>query len=234
MLVEIIGKQGNEQLITTTRIVAKEFDKEHSNVVRDIETRYKRLAFCGSPQKVVDLANYLFYRHEFVNPHNKQTYVEYYMNRDGFMLLVMGFTGEKALEKKLEFIEAFNEMESALKRIFEERQKWAMERAKSIYARHVLTDAIKDLVADTPNKKFAYPNYTKLIYKAIWGKSPQELRDEHGLTKPSQSLRDCFTEEELNEVARLEGLVSGLLNYGWSYQQIKEFVMHNTNKRIGA
>ena len=38
MLVEIIGKQGNEQLITTTRIVAKEFDKEHSNVVRDIET----------------------------------------------------------------------------------------------------------------------------------------------------------------------------------------------------
>ncbi len=39
----------------------------------------------------------------------------YIMNRDGFSLLVMGFTGKKALDFKLELIEAFNTMESALK-----------------------------------------------------------------------------------------------------------------------
>ena len=37
------------------------------------------------------------------------------MNRDGFSLLVMGFTGEKALNFKIEFIEAFNKMETAMK-----------------------------------------------------------------------------------------------------------------------
>lgn len=39
----------------------------------------------------------------------------YYMNRDGFSLLVMGFTGKKAIEWKIKFINAFNEMEKALR-----------------------------------------------------------------------------------------------------------------------
>ena len=39
----------------------------------------------------------------------------YYMNRDGFSLLAMGFTGKKALEWKLKYIMAFNEMEKQLK-----------------------------------------------------------------------------------------------------------------------
>lgn len=39
----------------------------------------------------------------------------YIMNRDGFSLLVMGFTGEKALRFKLEYIDAFNKMEQAIK-----------------------------------------------------------------------------------------------------------------------
>ena len=37
------------------------------------------------------------------------------MNRDGFSLLAMGFTGKKALQWKLKYIEAFNEMEETLK-----------------------------------------------------------------------------------------------------------------------
>ena len=37
------------------------------------------------------------------------------MNRDGFSLLVMGFTGKEAIEWKLKYIEAFNEMEKKLK-----------------------------------------------------------------------------------------------------------------------
>ena len=39
----------------------------------------------------------------------------YYMNRDGFTLLAMGFTGKKALGFKLKYIEAFNNMEKAIK-----------------------------------------------------------------------------------------------------------------------
>ena len=39
----------------------------------------------------------------------------YDMTRDGFVLLVMGFTGAKALAFKLKYIEAFNEMEATLR-----------------------------------------------------------------------------------------------------------------------
>lgn len=41
--------------------------------------------------------------------------IEFLMDRDGFSLLVMGFTGKKALEWKLKYIDAFNQMEEKLK-----------------------------------------------------------------------------------------------------------------------
>ncbi|HAZ0647756.1 TPA: phage regulatory protein, partial [Enterococcus faecium] len=51
----------------------------------------------------------------YVHPQNKQSYRIIYMNRDGFSLLAMGFTGKKALSFKLQYIEAFNKMEKELK-----------------------------------------------------------------------------------------------------------------------
>ena len=57
----------------------------------------------------------LFIEAEYQHPQNKQFYKEYLLTRDGFSLLVMGFTGSKALEWKLKYIEAFNKMEQALK-----------------------------------------------------------------------------------------------------------------------
>ena len=46
--------------------------------------------------------------------HKGNTYKQYIMTRDGFTLLAMGFTGAKALEFKLKFIDAFNSMETML------------------------------------------------------------------------------------------------------------------------
>ena len=51
----------------------------------------------------------------YVNEQNKQEYPMFIMNRDGFTLLAMGFTGEKAMRFKLDYIAAFNAMEKALK-----------------------------------------------------------------------------------------------------------------------
>ncbi|HCA4696061.1 TPA: ORF6C domain-containing protein, partial [Enterococcus faecium] len=57
----------------------------------------------------------LFWEDTYVHPQNKQSYRIIYMNRDGFSLLAMGFTGKKALSFKLQYIEAFNKMEKELK-----------------------------------------------------------------------------------------------------------------------
>jgi len=113
--------------------------------------------------------------------------------------------------------------EQALVKLAEEHQKWEIERAKGIVIRHVLTDTIKMKVADSPHKRFVYPNYTKLIYKTLFGKPFNELKSQYGI-KGKESLRDYLTSEELKEVESLEMLVSSLIGLGMGYDEIKSFI----------
>ena len=57
----------------------------------------------------------MFYKTTYINKQNGQKYTEYLMNRDGFAILVMGFTGAKALEWKMKFLNQFNAMESVIR-----------------------------------------------------------------------------------------------------------------------
>ena len=162
-----------------------------------------------------------------------RTKKEYLLTRDGFSLLVMGFTGIKALEWKLKYIKAFNEMEKELKRLYNERKKWEIEREKGVLVRHILTDTIKTKVNDSPNKKFMYPNYTKLIYKTIFGKSFKELQQEYGI-KAKESLRDHLASEQLKEVEQMEMLVSSLIGIGMGYEEIKNFISERYTRQIAS
>jgi hypothetical protein len=56
----------------------------------------------------------MFEKVEYIDTQNKPR-PEYILNRDGFTLLAMGFTGAEALEWKLKYIEAFNAMEEKLR-----------------------------------------------------------------------------------------------------------------------
>lgn len=102
----IVFKGDNDLALTTSLLVAEKFGKEHSKVIRTIESLVLGEANFG-------LANY-FEKSSYVDSQNKSRPM-YIMNRDGFSLLVMGFTGKKALQFKLEFIDAFNEMERTIK-----------------------------------------------------------------------------------------------------------------------
>lgn len=92
----------DQQAVTTSLQVAETFAKEPSKVNRSIEQLIEE---SGGPK----MASQLFSKGEYTN-RGKQ-YPMYYMSRDGFTLLAMGFTGKKAMEFKLEYINAFNSME---------------------------------------------------------------------------------------------------------------------------
>ena len=96
----------DKQAVTSSLQVAQTFGKRHDHVTRDIE---ELIAQSGSPK----LGNEMFATGTYEN-RGKQ-YPMYYMNRDGFTLLAMGFTGDKALQFKLQYIDAFNEMEQQVK-----------------------------------------------------------------------------------------------------------------------
>lgn len=95
------------QPVASSRDIAEHFGKEHKNVLRDIETLQEgMLNFEQTP---------MFFKTTYIHPQNGQEYPMYLMNRDGFTILAMGFTGKAALEWKLKYIEAFNAMESELR-----------------------------------------------------------------------------------------------------------------------
>lgn len=96
----------NGQLVVSSRQIACDFEREHKDVVNSIE---KLILGIGKSSDT------LFIESEYQHQQNKQWYKEYLMTRDGFTLLAMGFTGPKALQWKLKYIEAFNKMEQALK-----------------------------------------------------------------------------------------------------------------------
>lgn len=108
----------NNQALTTSLKVAEVFEKEHFHVMRDIEEIIRQLAVetaSGFDNPNLDFQK-MFIKSEYAVKRQTRKYPMYYMNRDGFLLLVMAFTGQKAFHFKLEFIAEFNRMEAALKK----------------------------------------------------------------------------------------------------------------------
>ncbi|QTD40600.1 ORF6C domain-containing protein [Sporosarcina sp. Te-1] len=94
----------DQQAVTSSKSVAETFGKEHKHVLRDVRSIMKDVSNSGP----------MFFEGTEPDSYGRDQAV-IYMNRDGFTLLAMGFTGKKAMEFKLKFIQAFNEMEERLK-----------------------------------------------------------------------------------------------------------------------
>ena len=104
-----------------------------------------------------------------------------------------------------------------------EQKEWSLQREIGKLKRSILADAIRDYIPNSPYKVFAYPNFTKLIYKKVFGKTAKELRVERGC-KNNDALRDTFTAEELKAVESLEMRVSAHLEIGRNYHEIKAII----------
>lgn len=204
-----------ERPAVTSLDVAETFGKEHKNVLRDIENlgcseEFNRLNF-----------EQIFYIDVM---HRKQK--AYAMTRDGFTILVMGYTGKLAMKFKEAYIRQFNVMESMLigKQI---------EREKGIAVRQALTKALQQSAENERMHGHAYSNYTNCIYKVLFNMNASQLREHFKIDK-KDSLRDYFTVEELQQIQSMENLVSGLIDCGWSYEQVKAFIENTNVKKITA
>lgn len=102
---DLVFKGESNQVLTNSLLVAEKFGKEHRNVMQSINS------LINSAENSAVLK--MFVISSYVASNNKENPM-YIMNRDGFTLLAMGFTGEKALQFKLEYINAFNKMEETI------------------------------------------------------------------------------------------------------------------------
>lgn len=93
----------NNQAVTTSLVLAEVFEKKHQHVLRDIDA-------------LKDVSNFgqMFFESNEPDSYGRNRRI-YFMNRDGFTLIAMGYTGSKAMEFKLKYIDAFNRMEEQIK-----------------------------------------------------------------------------------------------------------------------
>ena len=101
---DVVIKKIDGELVVTSRQIAEDFDKRHADVIEKIEELIK------TENSVMTMFIETSYK-----AGTGKSYKEYLITRDGFSLLVMGFTGLKALQWKLKYIEAFNKMEQTLR-----------------------------------------------------------------------------------------------------------------------
>lgn len=165
MLVEIKRVNKSETTVVSSLDVAETFEKNHRDVmesIRNIESTISTAEFSA-----------LFILGSYKASNGKPNPM-YVMTRDGFTLLAMGYTGEKAMQFKLAYIKQFNAMEELLKGKL-------IEREKGIAVRQSLTKALQQSTENERMHGHAYSTYTNCIYKVLFGKNAKQLREELGI-----------------------------------------------------
>lgn len=128
----------DRQAVTNSLKVADAFNKKHKNVMQSIDNKIHSAENSAQFKKMFAEATY----QDASGKSNRM----YYMNRDGFTFIAMGFTGRKADDFKLKYIQAFNEMEKRIRHPKSERleimrKNSATKRAGVLYKIAMATDS---------------------------------------------------------------------------------------------
>ena len=171
--------------------VAEFFEKNHKEVLRDI----RNIAAPNSGLSK-EFAERNFALGSYKDKQNQKRPC-YYLTRDGFTMLVMGYTGKKALRFKELYIRRFNEMEELIKSLVKARTEFPL-----------LTENIR-LLHEKP-KPYHFSNECDMINRIVLGKSAKQFRLENNLEKGT-SIRPYLTEVQINLIEKLQKVDIGLL-----------------------
>lgn len=142
-MTDIILSTQNGEPVASSRQIAESFEKNHRDVLRAVDNLKE------------DVRNFaqMFFETTVPDSYGREQRA-YLMNRDGFTLLAMGFTGKAALEWKLKYIAAFNEMEKKLAKQPQLTRSQLLATAL-IAAHEELEEKDKRIAELTPDAEFA-------------------------------------------------------------------------------
>ena len=171
--------------------VADYFEKSHNHVVRDIE---KILSPQSGLSEEFNVSN--FGRITYTDSRGRKQRA-YAMTRDGFTMLAMGYTGQKAMKFKELYIRRFNEMDAFIKNLVSARQEFPL-----------LTANIK-LLHDAP-KPYHFSNECDMLNRIVLGMTAKQFRLANGIEK-GKSIRPYLSKEQIDMLETLQKVDVGLL-----------------------
>ena len=168
--------QHHKKVITSTVQIADYFGKRHSNVIRILMALNKMGVLKIEPTYYLDQQG------------KKQKYYE--LNRDQFLLVVLGFTGIKAVQFKADFIKLFNLYEAELIE-WQQGRLIAIDTTKQANHRiDWLKSALAETIRDSNKCKMLYVHIQGAINKAVTGKA--------------NTKRESMTSSQLLKIDNLE------------------------------
>lgn len=202
----------NDEAVCDSLQVAEKFGKRHDNVLQAIDNLLETLLKIEEPSKM------------FIASKRKaddgQYHRMYLMNRDGFSLLVMGFTGKNALEWKLQYIRAFNQMESFIRE--KSTKMWIETRKAGKFTRKAEVDTIQKLVEYAKEQGSSHAEKLYMIYSKLANKMS-------GITK-----RDEAAVMQLNNLSLMENIILHEVNLGIVKGKPYKEIYKDCRKRLEA
>ena len=187
----VITRNNDGELVVTSRQVAEDFEKMHKHILESIRNLVDENSAVKS----------MFIESQFEN--RGKMYPEYLITRDGFSLLVMGFTGSKALQWKLKYIEAFNKMEQTIKNPYSHL-------SKEVQAIFALDHKQQQLAVEVKELKDGMPLFNvecKEIQAAVKRKGVEILGGKGSPAYKNRSIR-CKVYSDIQQQLRREFGVS--------------------------
>lgn len=185
------------QPMTSSLIIARKFGKRHDTVLRAIRN-------LECPEEF-SLRN--FAARDYVDERGKSQPM-FEITRDGFAMLAMGFTGKKATDWKIKFLNAFNWQASEINRLraLHHQPDWQAARIDGKATRRDETDVIKTFV---DYAKSQGSKSSDKYYMAITRDSNRALFFVESAV--GKGFRDRLTSAQLAAVAMAERIVERAL-----------------------
>jgi Rha family phage regulatory protein len=191
----------NDTARVDSLFVAEFFEKRHDHVIRDIRK------ITAPKSGLSDNFIHSNFKADSYKDSTGRKLPCYFMTRDGFTMLVMGYSGQKAMKFKELYIRRFNEMESFIKTLVSARQEFPL-----------LTANIK-LLHENP-KPYHFSNECDMLNRIVVGMTAKQFRLANGIEK-GKSIRPYLSEEQITMLDTLQKVDVGLLVAVPDYQQRK-------------
>lgn len=220
-LVFITAKDLKNEPYTTSKIIAEYGGEEHESVIRLISKYQKELRYFGKLHSLKE--EYPDLKSEKSKRGRPSKIFHLNEEQATFLITLMKNTPQVVLFKKDLVKEFFT--------IRKELEKRRLKRDAELKSRKELTDKIKVYLG---NNNFKFIAFTQMIYRVLFEKDAQGLREAFQIEDKKKSPKDFMPVQDVELIRKAEEKALTMLELGYDYQNVKEQLDKIFNKKNSA